>query len=230
MTDHRPRVTTPTHAPPEAPTPRSRRDRSYLRFRIVVTAVALGLPAATLTGVVIHARGIATLPASASARLAGMLTTRAPWPNNTALLGDRLDRLGLPPVGGVEHTHTSLAIFVRGRRVAVPVGIGLSRAAEAPLHVHATEPGVIHVESLLPFWRATLGEFFDVWGVRLSSTCLGGYCARGGSRLDVFLDGHRFRGDARTLPLSDHADIVVVFGTPEQVPGELPAYDWTGFG
>jgi hypothetical protein len=173
---------------------------------------------------------VSTLTAAASARLPGMLTTRAPWPNNTARLAARLDALGLPAVGGIQHIHAFLAVVIDGVRIPVPADIGLASDAESPLHVHEGEPGIIHVESWSPFWHATLGEFFDVWGVRLTSTCIGGYCDAADRTLEVFVDGKPFGGDPRTLGLVDHEDIVITFGTAADVPSPLPTFDWSKFG
>lgn len=170
-----------------------------------------------------------TLSAAASARLPGMLTTRAAWPSNTAELRARLPLLDLGGVGGLRHIHVFLAIIIHGRRVPVPPDIGLAADAESPLHVHEGEAGIVHVESWDPFWRATLGEFFDAWGVRLFSKCIGGYCTTDADELRVFVGGTRYRGNPRTLPLTDHEDIVVAFGTEEEVPSPLPAFDWSRF-
>jgi hypothetical protein len=173
---------------------------------------------------------VSTLSADASARLPGMLTSAAPWPSNTERLADRLKILGLPPVGGVQHIHVFLAIVIDGRRVEVPAGIGLATGAESPLHVHEGEPGIVHVESWSTSWRATLGEFFDVWGVRLSATCIGGYCDDETRSLDVFVDGRPYGGDPRTLPLVDHEVVVLTYGTDGEVPSPLPTFDWSRFG
>ena len=91
----------------------------------------------------------------------------------------------------------------------------------APLHVHDTS-GVIHVES--PTVRGyTLGQFFAVWGVRFTPSCLGGYCAGGPRRLRVFVDGTAVRGDPTALALEPHQEIVVAFGTAAQLPSPIPS-------
>jgi hypothetical protein len=76
------------------------------------------------------------------------------------------------------HLHQHLDLYVDGRQVPVPAGIGIDPAVRfAPLHTHDTS-GVIHLES--PTVRTyTLGQFFAVWGVRFTRSCLGGYCAAG---------------------------------------------------
>jgi hypothetical protein len=151
------------------------------------------------------------------------LTGPAPWPANTAGLRARLGALGLPALtreGTALHIHGHLDVFVHGRRVVVPAGIGIGPDFISPLHTHDTT-GVIHVES--PDVRTfTLGAFFGVWGVRLTRRCLGGYCARGADRLRVYVGGRPVAGDPRLLPLAAHAEIVVALGTATQLPHPLP--------
>jgi hypothetical protein len=104
----------------------------------------------------------------------------------------------------------------------VPALIGIDPAVGfAPLHVHDTS-GVIHVES--PTVRDyTLGEFFAVWGVRFTPTCLGGYCDAGDRKLRVYVDGTLRQGDPTAIVLEPHQEILVTFGTAAQVPSTIPA-------
>ena len=69
----------------------------------------------------------------------------------------------------------------------------------------------------------TLGQFFAVWGLRLTPRCLGGYCASQSKGLRVFADGKRFAGDPRALPLAAHEEILVAYGTRAQLPRPIPA-------
>jgi hypothetical protein len=170
--------------------------------------------------------GRAEHPAAIPAALPGTLTGPAPWGANTADLAARLRALGLPPLDPVEgtavHIHQHLDLSIDGRRVPVPALIGIDPAVGfAPLHVHDTS-GVIHVES--PTVRSyTLGQFFDVWGVRLTPSCLGGYCAGGGRRLRVYVNGTLDRSDPTRLVLEPHQEIVVAYGTAAQVPSPVPS-------
>jgi hypothetical protein len=133
--------------------------------------------------------------------------------------------MGLPPLSPVEqtviHIHQHLDLYVDGRKVVVPAGIGIDPAVGyAPLHTHDPS-GIIHVES--PTVRAyTLGEFFGVWGVRLTPSCLGGSCG-GGPELRVYVNGRAYRGDPSTLALASHQELVVAFGTPAQLPSPIPS-------
>ena len=74
----------------------------------------------------------------------------------------------------------------------------------------------MHVES--PVVRDyTLGQFFDVWGVRLTRRCIGGYCAGAGRQLRGFIDGKPVRGELRQVKLADGQKLVVAFGTKAQI-------------
>jgi hypothetical protein len=79
--------------------------------------------------------------------------------------------------------------------------------------------GVIDVRS--PVRRTfTLGEFFDIWGQPLSHDRVGP--AHG--RVTAIVNGARFHGDPRDLPLREHDSIELAVGTP--VPAFHPL-DWT---
>ena len=150
----------------------------------------------------------------------------SPWPNNIAGLRARLKGLGLPALaqeGTALHIHQHLDLYVDGRRVTVPAGIGIDESQRfiSPLRP-VDEPGVIHVES--PDMRTfTLGQFFAVWGLRLTPHCLGGYCASRSRTTPCFVDGKLFAGDPRVLPLAQHEEILVAYGTRAQLPRPIPA-------
>lgn len=194
---------------------RARRNRRIATWAIVAAVIAGGIWLYTSSD---------DGGTKAAGPLPGTLTGTAPWANNVAELGARLDRLDLPPVGGALHVHSHLSLFVDGEEVSVPADIGVSDI-HAPLHSH-DETGVVHVESANPDATFTLGEYFDVWGVRLSSSCLGGYCEQGRRSLRVFVDGEEYTGDPRQIELADQEEITVAYGTDEDVPDPLPTYNW----
>ena len=137
--------------------------------------------------------------------LPDQLNGPAPWPRNANLLGARLAALELPALGTegtALHIHQHLDLFVNGKHVVVPGGIGIDPDLRfiSPLHTH-DESGVIHVES--PTVRKfTLGQFFGVWGVPLN--------------------GVRVDGDPGKIALAPHQEIVLAFGTPQQLARRLP--------
>lgn len=196
------------------------------RSRLVTVAIVVTAALAAALGFFgAVRRGSAQAPLVPAVGLPGELTGSAPWPRNVSELGARLDALGLPALaqeGTVLHIHQHLDLFVNGRRVVLPAGVGIDAAERfiSPLHTHDTS-GIVHVES--PTVQVfTLGQFFGVWGVRFTPRCLGGYCAGGGKRLWVYVDGKLVRGDPRRVPLEPHEEILVAFGAKAQLPRPLP--------
>lgn len=71
-----------------------------------------------------------------------------------------------PSIDGIEcergerlnyHVHAHLALFIEGRQMDVPAGIGITDRCLYWLHTHAAD-GIIHIEA--PFRRGfTLGQF-----------------------------------------------------------------------
>jgi hypothetical protein len=140
------------------------------------------------------------------------------------------------------HVHAHLDVYVNGKRVVVPAGIGIDitdpgvkkfKAADgtsawgsiqecshpciSPLHTH-DDTGLLHTESASAMPNR-LGQFFAEWGVKLDAGCVGGYCKPTASVL-IFVDGNRFSGDPSTIELTDHKEIAIVIGSP---PSSVPA-------
>ena len=166
--------------------------------------------------------GAAALAAEA---LPGELTGPAPWPASNETLRGRLAALGLPALkreGTKLHFHAHLDLFVSGKRVVVPAGIGIDRNLRfvSQLHTH-DRTGVIHIESNT-VRKFTLAHFFGVWGVRFRQGCLGGHCSGGGKALRVYSNG-RLVARPRELQLSRYQEIVVAFGTASELPRPIPA-------
>jgi hypothetical protein len=171
-------------------------------------------------------------------------TGGAPWPAPPDPL-DRAVAAGLRPETHEflsYHVHAHLDVFVNGKPVEVPAGIGIdiddpavhtvetdlgptyggidpacARPCISPLHTHDSS-GVLHTESALAYPN-TLGQFSTEWGVALSATCVGGYCSPDAA-IQVFLDGEPFDGDPADIQLTDLLEIAIVIGTP---PAEIPS-------
>jgi len=149
-----------------------------------------------------------------------------PWPAEFAHLKARLASIGLPALtaeGTALHIHQHLDMLVNGVAVPVPPGIGIdpNDAFIAPVHVHDTT-GIIHVES--PTVETfTLGQFFDIWGLKLTGDCIGGYCTGGQASLQVYVNGLLYQGNPRDLALAAHQEIFLFYGTPDQLPKVIPS-------
>jgi hypothetical protein len=142
------------------------------------------------------------------------------------------------------HVHAHLDVFVNGKPVTVPAGLGINiddpavhhavlddgsdayggiappcaQPCISPLHTHDTS-GVIHTESKTPTPNR-LGQLFTEWDVRLDSSCVGGYCKPEASVL-VYVDGRLFDDNPTTIELANHREIAIVIGTP---PPEIPSH------
>jgi hypothetical protein len=186
------------------------------RFRLVPLVLALVVAAAAASA------------AGSSSKLPGIMTGKAPWgPNDGAALKPRLKAIGLhalPKEALKLHIHQRMALLVNGKFAYIPPGIGIDENGKfiAELHTHDSS-GIIHVES--PVVRDyTLGEFFDVWGLRFSSHCLGGYCDTAKKHVFVWVNGKRVKGDPRKVVLGDHTSLVVAYGTLKSVPMPIPKH------
>lgn len=148
------------------------------------------------------------------------------------------------PVQGVEcqafeqfemHVHSHLAVFADGQPLAIPGSVGqvpplteipgplgpsfFSQSCYYWLHTH-DETGTIHLEG--PFGSSfTLGQLFAIWGQPLDRTQVG---PRQGT-VTAFVDGRRFRGDPRDIPLGDHTQIQLDVGKPV-VPPQPFEFTW----
>ncbi|HEV7804694.1 MAG TPA: hypothetical protein VGO80_02660 [Solirubrobacteraceae bacterium] len=226
----------------------------HLRTCAVLLAIAVPLalascggsdpkPSRTTTGATAtNAGGPKIGPAFGSMdALPGVLKTPPPWPANADELQLRLRAIGLPALteeGQVVHIHQHLDLFVDGESVPVAsdIGIAADRSFISPLHTHAPQDGqppngILHVES--PTQAIfSLGQFFAVWGVRLDADCIGGRCAdEDGRELHTWVDGKPVAGDPTRIVLAEHQEIVLAYGTPEQMPKKVPSsYDFEAVG
>jgi hypothetical protein len=158
--------------------------------------------------------------------LPGIQTSAAPWTPETSYLLERLQRIGLPALlreGTQLHTHQHLDLFIDGRAVAVPAGIGIDQVGGfiSPVHTH-DKSGTIHIESP-ESGRYTLGQFFDVWGVRFSQTCIGSYCNAEDKALRVYVNGDKVDSNPRRIALEQGQEIAVTFGTAKELPDPIPS-------
>jgi hypothetical protein len=139
------------------------------------------------------------------------------------------------------HVHTHLTIFVNGQARVIPYGVGIPgfqavQTQQGPfvesgscfywLHAHGND-GVIHVESPSTSMQFTLGQFFAIWGIPLSSNQVGP--ATGKVTAFFTSPGHHtgiYTGDPANIPLGDHYQIQLVVGTPIVAPYKVT--NWGG--
>ncbi len=115
------------------------------------------------------------------------------------------------------HVHTHLAIFLNGKQIQVPQFIGFAPNPAGPclywIHTHDTS-GVIHVEApdISPPQGGpyTLGMLFDIWGQPLEAANVAGLKGP----VTAYVNGQKYDGDFRAIPLGSHQQIVIEVGTP----------------
>jgi hypothetical protein len=146
--------------------------------------------------------------------------------------GETIDGVTCQPVEKIAfHIHAHLTLFVGKRAYEVPYGIGIGppiRGLNTPagpfvssgscfmwLHTHASD-GVIHVEA--PKHAGfTLGQFFAVWGVPLSSSRVGP--AKG--KVTAFYNGKPWTKAPSAIPLTSEAQIQLDVGSPVVAPEHI---------
>jgi hypothetical protein len=190
-------------------------------------AVALALPAASAAHPAVASPGVGI----DYAKLPGLQTGSVPWtPDDGNTLRARLDRLGLPVLGAEQldyHIHAHLDIYVRGVKIPVPalVGIDVTEEFLTVLHTHDAS-GIVHIESATNH-HYQLGDFFGVWGVRLTGSCIGSYCARKQAIVRTYVNGKPYKGNPAGIVMHEHDEIVLSVGTKADLPKPIPSrYAW----
>lgn len=159
---------------------------------------------------------------------------KAPWPppvllENGALSAAYVKAAGFPYSHEMltVHYHAHLDVILDGKATPVPAYIGWiakgrTATALAPLHTHLPD-GIIHIENSVPA-TFLLGQFFIEWGVRLSPTCIGGYCAGNGNSLAVYVNGKPYAGDPNGIVLTKHEQIAIEWGPTGKLPKPRSSY------
>ena len=62
-----------------------------------------------------------------------------------------------------------------------------------------------------------------MWGVRLTPSCIGGYCNDVQNQIRVYLNGDQQTGDPRDIALDDQSVVVITYGTEKQLPDPIPS-------
>ncbi|HTU81176.1 MAG TPA: hypothetical protein VMF61_03550 [Candidatus Acidoferrales bacterium] len=123
------------------------------------------------------------------------------------------------------HIHTHLALFDNGKQIMVPALIGIAPNPSMPLggcyywiHTHSGD-GIIHLESpqVTPPTGGvhyTLGMFFDIWGQPLARDDVAGFKGP----VTAYVNGTKYDGELRDIPLMSHQQVVLEVGSPVPPP------------
>jgi hypothetical protein len=119
------------------------------------------------------------------------------------------------------HVHSHLAIFNNGKQIQVPqyIGFAPSLAGGCLYWIHTHDgAGIIHLEAPEtappqggPY---TLGMVFDIWGQPLEREDVAGMVGT----VTAYVNGTRYDGDLKAIPLGAHQQIVLYVGTPAGPP------------
>ena len=137
-----------------------------------------------------------------------------------------------PPVDGIYcdtleqtayHIHAHLTIYIDGKQVTIPQGIGIAsdQSCFYWLHTH-TSDGVVHIE-FPKQGSPTLGNFLDIWGQHFQQS---GFHNELASSADwtVYVDGKQVSSDFNHLILKPHQVITIAYNSPNITPDS--SFNW----
>jgi hypothetical protein len=113
-----------------------------------------------------------------------------------------------------------LELFARGRVVVVPAGIAVAppwrtvrpHVLDGACSYAARTRTPIGVIEVAAGSELTLGDFFELWGQPLEPRRLVGFCTRADRPVRAYVDGVRWSGPLRAIPLRRHAAIALEIG------------------
>jgi hypothetical protein len=151
---------------------------------------------------------------------------------NQATPTEQVVNANYPPVDNIycdalEHTdyhiHAHLTIYINGKQVAIPQGIGIApdQSCLYWLHTH-TSDGVIHIE-FPKQGNPTLGDFLDIWGQKFQQS---GFQNELASTADwtVYVDGKKVNKNFNQLVLQPHQVITIAYNSPNITPDT--SFNW----
>lgn len=150
-----------------------------------------------------------------------MARSEAPFGQHYRTLEQRRNAAGIPTMmdtmNSSVHLHPQVALWVDGKRMPVAPNIGIDPTKDgmqmAGLHTHDSS-GAIHAEGAA---SATLGQFFQVWGVPLSPGQLGPYRAAGAKKVRMWANGKPSRAFGG-LVLADGQRTTISYGADPKPP------------
>jgi hypothetical protein len=155
-----------------------------------------------------------------------------PASQNQAASTEQVVNPAYPPVNGIYcdalegtayHIHAHLTIYINGKPVAVPQGIGIApdQSCLYWLHTH-TGDGVLHIEAPKKV-SPTLGDFIDIWQQGFSQS---GYQNQLASTAGwtVYVDGKQVNSNFNQLVLQPHMVITIAYGSTNITPDS--SFNW----
>jgi hypothetical protein len=143
-----------------------------------------------------------------------------------------IGKAGLRVLNGDEppeqYLRAHLDVFIEGRVVTVPRGIGVVDEKRSSPLVTRDDSGVLHISSTRKE-TFRLGQLFQQWNVPLDKDCIAGFCASANpdrKQLLAFVNGE-LAADPSTIHLTDGIEIVVWYGNRDINPPVPTTYGRT---
>jgi hypothetical protein len=151
---------------------------------------------------------------------------------NQATPTEQVVNSAYPPVDGIYcdaleqtayHIHAHLTIYINGKQVAIPQGIGIASDQSCLywLHTH-TNDGVVHIE-FPKLGNPTLGNFLDIWGQSFNSLGFQNELASSAG-WTVYVDGKQVTENFNKLVLQPHQVITIAYNSPNITPDT--SFNW----
>ena len=204
----------------QSPTPQKKSHKTLFFVLGVIVGVVL-LP---LLGCII----ISTLVAGKSLVTQQATNTMATQTSST----EQVVNAAYPPIDGIYcdaleqtayHIHAHLTIYINGKQVAIPQGIGIAsdQSCFYWLHTH-TSDGVIHIE-FPNQGNPTLGNFLDIWGQSFNSLGFQNELASS-EGWTIYVGGKQVTKNFNQLVLQPHQVITIAYNSPNITPDT--SFNW----
>lgn len=140
-----------------------------------------------------------------------------------------------PPISGVPcesmeqnnyHIHIHLTIYINGKFVTIPAGIGIptDHSCFYWMHTH-TADGIIHIEAPAKVHNVALDDFLTIWHEGFAKLNFPPELMQN-TGWKIFVNGKPFAGIVTSplsneVPLSSHDLITMEYGTPDPPPDKF---------
>ena len=121
------------------------------------------------------------------------------------------------------HIHAHLTIYIDGKPVALPQGVGIAsdQSCYYWLHTHDST-GVVHIEAPQTA-SLTLQNFLDIWGQEFSQL---GYQNELASSAGwtIYVGGKQVQGDFKSVVFTPHEVITIMYNSPRAKPDTVYSF------
>ena len=143
-----------------------------------------------------------------------------------------------PPISGIAcdsmqqngyHIHAHVTIYIRGKRVAIPRGIGIAPDGSCYYWIHThTDDGIIHIEAPQKLPNLALDDFLTVWHDGFAKLNFPPELMQS-TGWKIFVNGKPFSGVITSpllteVPLASHDVVTLEYGSPNPLPDTIFAF------